>query len=177
MSILKKMLHVIEVPFLPTINLKMDDIPRYRSIDYFYTDNYKYGDPLCYDEEDIEEDEKIDEEKKKNRENKTVDEKIDDLSHEQFYVSIRTRTGGGNREGYEDENNKMIENEFYVEDYDCIGDTTYACFVFKVDKKWNKDIFNFMLKKYDKLTEEYKNKIQEFYPETEFNNPGSTKNN
>jgi hypothetical protein len=45
-------------------------------------------------------------------------------------ICILTRTGGGNREEYEEMNDKMTEHPLYVNNTDCDWDTTYAEFYF-----------------------------------------------
>ncbi len=47
-------------------------------------------------------------------------------------ITVHTRTGGGNRESYQDENDAMTENPNYVCDHDDSFDSTFADFVFTV---------------------------------------------
>ncbi|ARA72106.1 hypothetical protein BNJ_00283 [Kaumoebavirus] len=47
-------------------------------------------------------------------------------------VKVLTRTGGGNREAYEDCNDEMTEYDTYIKDKDCHWDTTYAVFSYKI---------------------------------------------
>ncbi len=46
------------------------------------------------------------------------------------HLIVRTRSGGGNREGYEEEIEKLKEHELYVNDDDCDYDSTYMYFEF-----------------------------------------------
>lgn len=53
-----------------------------------------------------------------------------------YYFVIMTRTGGGNREDYEIENDAMAAHPLYVEDHDDGFDVTYAYFKFRVPEKY-----------------------------------------
>jgi hypothetical protein len=46
-------------------------------------------------------------------------------------IVIHTRTGGGNREDYEEENGELQANQFYVYDEDDDFDCTYANFYYR----------------------------------------------
>ena len=50
-------------------------------------------------------------------------------------VDIYTRTGGGNREEYEEENKQLCAHENFLYDEDDEGDSTYAHFYFSVLSK------------------------------------------
>ena len=52
-------------------------------------------------------------------------------------VIIRTRTGGGNREEYENDNYELTQNPNYMRDYDDEDDCTYAYFFFSVPEGCN----------------------------------------
>lgn len=65
------------------------------------------------------------------------------------HIVVHTRTGGGNREYYEEKNpdNKdgpwnstLQENEFYVTDSDDDFDCTYANFLFRFPDKYKADL-------------------------------------
>ena len=45
-------------------------------------------------------------------------------------IAIHTRTGGGNREGYAEENGSLQRHPNYLRDFDDDFDCTYATFVF-----------------------------------------------
>jgi hypothetical protein len=49
-------------------------------------------------------------------------------------IRVSTRTGGDNREAYEDFNSYLTYLEGYVEDYDCT-DNTYADFVYDIPER------------------------------------------
>lgn len=55
-------------------------------------------------------------------------------------VIILTRTGGGNRQDYEEENDALTRFDTYVEDYDCDWDCTYAEFVYKIKDEYIDEI-------------------------------------
>ena len=50
-------------------------------------------------------------------------------------VRVSTRTGGGNREEYEDFNDYLTCLEGYVRDYDCEYDNTYAEFIYDIPER------------------------------------------
>lgn len=51
-------------------------------------------------------------------------------------ICIYTRTGGGNRETYEKENEKMAKIGTYLRDMDDDFDSTYATFFFRVPERF-----------------------------------------
>ena len=53
---------------------------------------------------------------------------------------IYTRTGGGNRDSYEVENEEMRQMPGFLFDYDDSFDSTFACWVFDVPEKWADDV-------------------------------------
>lgn len=57
------------------------------------------------------------------------------LSEDRKRVVIYTRTGGGNREYYEAENEAMTENPNFISDYDDDFDSTYAYWEFGIPEK------------------------------------------
>ena len=56
------------------------------------------------------------------------------------HIHVYTRTGGGNREGYEVENQAMREMPGFVTDYDDGFDCTFASWVFRVPERWKADL-------------------------------------
>ncbi|XWV26385.1 hypothetical protein QJ857_gp0687 [Tupanvirus soda lake] len=62
------------------------------------------------------------------------------LSEDNSQLIVLTRTGGGNRVVYVDENNKLVENENFSHDCDAEFDCTYAEFYFNIPSKWMADI-------------------------------------
>lgn len=55
-------------------------------------------------------------------------------------VVVHTRTGGGNREDYEDKNGWLAEHPLYRTDADDDFDSTFADFEFTVPEKYRADI-------------------------------------
>lgn len=80
------------------------------------------------------------------------------------HIHVYTRTGGGNRECYEAENQAMREMPGFVTDYDDSFDCTFASWVFRVPERWKAD--------YDKITAgnikdvsiEYQSELRRVYP-------------
>lgn len=54
------------------------------------------------------------------------------INKELTEVTVMTRTGGGNREQYQLENQQLVEHPNYLRDKDADWDATYAEFVFKM---------------------------------------------
>ena len=59
------------------------------------------------------------------------------------YIVIYTRTGGGNREEYEDQNQEMGTHPLYVSDWDDDFDSTFAHFKYRVPEDWVDDVNRF----------------------------------
>lgn len=55
-------------------------------------------------------------------------------------IIVHTRTGGGNRESYEEENDKLTENEYYLRDEDDDFDSTYANWYFRVPEEFQSEL-------------------------------------
>jgi len=55
-------------------------------------------------------------------------------------ICIHTRTGGGNREEYESENEWLASHEYYIYDEDDEYDCTYANFYFHYPKEFEEDL-------------------------------------
>jgi len=55
-------------------------------------------------------------------------------------ILIHTRTGGGNRENYEDKNNALASNEYYISDEDDDFDCTYANFWFRIPEELTEEL-------------------------------------
>ena len=79
-------------------------------------------------------------------------------------ISVYTRVGGGNRDDYQKEIQKLRKMPEYVEDYDDDFDSTFATFVFKIPDKYLKD-YDFILNgEFDKVSDDYKNQVDKVYP-------------
>jgi hypothetical protein len=91
------------------------------------------------------------------------DERYPDNNH----IIVYTRTGGGNRESYMDQNLWITCIEGYIEDYDDDYDCTFANFVFDIPEKW-KDDFNKIIEGNIKETsKEYQDQLVKVYPKLE----------
>lgn len=58
----------------------------------------------------------------------------------QHLIVLHTRTGGGNREDYEEENNFLIMHQYYKNDCDDDFDPTYANFYFNVPEEYKEKL-------------------------------------
>lgn len=79
-------------------------------------------------------------------------------------ISVYTRVGGGNREGYQKEIKILQNTEGYIQDYDDDFDTTFATFLFNVPKKWEKDFDLISNDKLEEISKEYQKQIIKTYP-------------
>lgn len=126
--------------FLPLLNKHPEDYPRFR--DCFMTEHcFQIKNELPY----MMPKEKIDLEK--------------DLGLDKIYVL--TRVGGGNRDEYKEEIEKLRKNEFYIKDYDDGFDCTYATFVFNIPSQFKKDVNNLVNGKigFREVSQKYKNRV------------------
>ena len=83
------------------------------------------------------------------------------------HIIIYTRTGGGNRDDYEVENEAMRQMEGFVTDYDDSFDCTYASWVFKVPDKWKPDFDKIKEGDLMNTSDEYKALLIKVYPKLE----------
>jgi hypothetical protein len=88
--------------------------------------------------------------------------KVNDIT--QHYITIYTRTGGGNRNDYQDQNNEMANMPEYVKDYDDNFDSTFAYWIFKVPEKYITDYIKILDGKLTEISDNYKSKLYEVYP-------------
>lgn len=63
-----------------------------------------------------------------------------DFSQNEPKLVLYTRTGGGNREFYEKENNFLRNCENFIEDFDDSFDSTYAHWVYSVPENYKNDV-------------------------------------
>lgn len=84
------------------------------------------------------------------------------INKDERQISIYTRVGGGNREGYIKEIEQLRKMPGYVTDYDDDFDNTYATFVFKIPKKWYKDYDR--ITKDELISQEYKDQMIKVFP-------------
>lgn len=76
-------------------------------------------------------------------------------------IQVLTRTGGGNREDYKENWEKIRANQFYITDYDDDFDSTYAYIEFKVPEQYietTKIMFN---KEPLNIKDKFENEIKE----------------
>ncbi len=79
-------------------------------------------------------------------------------------IIVYTRTGGGNREDYEEENRAISEMPGYLFDYDDDFDCTFANFVFDVPPKWKADFDKIMAAEVPTVSDEYVSHVESIYP-------------
>ena len=79
-------------------------------------------------------------------------------------IHIYTRTGGGNREEYIEENQEIREMKGFVGDYDDSFDSTFASWIFKIPTKWKVDFDKIIVGKISEISEEYKTELYRVFP-------------
>lgn len=80
------------------------------------------------------------------------------------HIHVYTRTGGGNRESYEAENDAMTAMPEFVTDFDDSFDCTYASWVFSVPERWKADFDRFKEGKIAEFSPEYQSELRRVYP-------------
>lgn len=68
------------------------------------------------------------------------EENVYNVNRDDFYFVIVSRTGGGNREEFAEENDAMASDSRFVCDVDDSFDSTYALFVYELDEDKNKEL-------------------------------------
>ena len=86
------------------------------------------------------------------------------LSEDKGHIEIYTRVGGGNREYYADEIEKLCSMPTYVSDEDDDFDCTYATFTFGVPEEWRADFEHVKVREFDELSDAYVERMQKCYP-------------
>lgn len=91
---------------------------------------------------------------------------IRDGDHPEYddHIQIYTRTGGGNREEYADENEAMRQMPGFVDDFDDSFDSTFASWVFKVPEQWQADFELVMAGKLRELSPAHQAEIRRVFP-------------
>jgi len=91
---------------------------------------------------------------------------VSDEEHPEYqdHIHIYTRTGGGNRDDYEAENDEMRSMDGFVTDFDDSFDCTYASWVFKVPEQWQDDFNKIKNGKILEISTEYKEQLNKVYP-------------
>lgn len=82
-------------------------------------------------------------------------------------IIVYTRTGGGNREGYAEENEAITKMDGYLFDYDDDFDCTFANFVFDVPEKWKSDFDKVFSGKIKETSDDYQKMILATFPKIE----------
>ncbi len=80
-----------------------------------------------------------------------------------FEFVVMTRSGGSNREEYENGNKYLITNENYIYDEDADYDNTYAYFYYKIPMKWNCDVINITNGILEDLSQDFCDLIIEYF--------------
>lgn len=91
---------------------------------------------------------------------------LGDDEHPEYadHIHVYTRTGGGNREGYEAENQAMREMPGFVTDYDDSFDCTFASWVFRVPERWESDYEKIKAGNIKDVSAEYQAELRRVYP-------------
>lgn len=63
-----------------------------------------------------------------------------DCGYDGNIITVLTRTGGGNREDYEQENQALCDMPTFITDSDLKEDNTFATWEFAVPEQWKADI-------------------------------------
>ena len=79
-------------------------------------------------------------------------------------IHIYTRTGGGNREYYEKENNIIRDMDGFVNDFDDSFDSTFATWVFDVPEKWETDFDKIINGDTKSISKEYRDELKRIFP-------------
>ena len=83
---------------------------------------------------------------------------------DQRTIRVMTRTGGGNREFHEDENDAITKFDGYVKDWDDDFDSTFAYWEIAVPEKWHADYDKIMAGEFSEVSQEYVAVIKAAYP-------------
>lgn len=86
------------------------------------------------------------------------------LSEDKGHIEIYTRVGGGNREDYADEIEKLRSMPTYVSDEDDDFDCTYATFTFGVPEELRADFEHVKAREFGELSDAYVERMQKCYP-------------
>lgn len=89
-----------------------------------------------------------------------------DEEHREYadHIHIYTRTGGGNRDSYEAENDWMRSLPGFVTDFDDSFDSTFASWVFQIPEKWRADYEKIKDGRIKEVSGEYQAELGRVYP-------------
>lgn len=79
-------------------------------------------------------------------------------------IVILTRTGGGNREDYEEENDEITNMPTYLFDFDDDFDSTFAHFVHDVPAEWQADFNAVLSGDPTTISDAYLARLKEVFP-------------
>jgi len=80
------------------------------------------------------------------------------------HIHIYTRTGGGNRDSYTEENQTMRDMDGFVADFDDSFDSTFASWIFKIPEQWAADFDLFQANKMKDFSAEYRTEMCRVFP-------------
>lgn len=91
---------------------------------------------------------------------------VKDAEHPEYdgKIQIYTRTGGGNREAYEAENEAMRRIPGFLADFDDSYDCTYASWVFEVPECWKADFDLIIAGRLREVSSEYQAELLRVFP-------------
>ena len=89
--------------------------------------------------------------------------KDDDHPEYEGKLHILTRTGGGNRSSYIDENQAIRDIPGFIADYDAEFDSTYAFWIIDIPEQWAADVRN-LFEVEGPVSEEYIEQCASVYP-------------
>lgn len=89
---------------------------------------------------------------------------MDDRPEFKDHIIVYTRTGGGNREAYEEQNSELVAMPTYVTDFDDDFDSTFAYFVFAVPEEWKADIELIVSGRAREISDAYFEQLCKVYP-------------
>lgn len=91
---------------------------------------------------------------------------VHDDEHPEFdgFIHVYTRTGGGNRVAYADQNAEMINSKYYHTNFDDSFDTTYATWIFTVPDEWKSDYEKISTGTLSEVSSEYLEQIKRVFP-------------
>lgn len=79
-------------------------------------------------------------------------------------IIVYTRTGGGNRSSYAEENAVITQMDGYQFDYDDSFDSTFANFVFDIPEKWVDDVDKMLTGRAGETSADYQDLICGTFP-------------
>jgi len=91
---------------------------------------------------------------------------LNDEEHPEYSkrLHIYTRTGGGNREAYEEANDAMRASPYFITDFDDSFDSTYASWIFRVPDQWQADYQLLMDSKPTEVSDAYVDIVCKVFP-------------